>query len=250
MQIDFYYWGTQCPISYETIKLLNSLNSNLFNVNFYDITDNKALAKKMNMYFPFLTVFKNSIRWRSPININLINKIRNGEEVKEQPYMVDIPSNKYRGKLIKLTNETISEVKACCTMSSCSDGCKAKGEFLSQINGEFLGYLNFNGNKIVGGAEYVSSMVVPYNVPRDEETAFLTCSYLSYDVKCDNKSYPLEALEKQLKFKFKKIIAISDEKSVFPNGSLKWFQGNGYKDEGLVSIEENYANLHLVSKRL
>lgn len=227
MQIDFYYWGIQCPINYETIKLLNSLDSNLFNINFYDITDDRALAKKMNMYFPFLTIFNDCVRWRSPININLINKIQNGEEANEQPYIVEIPSSKYKGKLMKLTNETISEVKACCTMSGCSDGCKAKGKFLSQLNGEFLGYLNFNGNKIVGGTEYVPSMLVPYNIPRDEKTAFLTCSYLSYDLKYDNKSYPLEALEKRLKVKFKKIIAISDEKSVFPNGNLKWFQNNG-----------------------
>lgn len=250
MQIDFYYWGAQCPINYEMVKLLNSLDSNLFEINIYDITDDKALAKKMNIYFPFLTVFKDSIRWRSPISINLINKIQSGETVKEKPYIVEIPSSKYNGKLIELTNKTIGEVKACCTMSGCSDGCKAKGEFLSHINGEFLGYLNFNGNKIVGGAEYVPSMVVPYNIPKDEETAFLTCSYLSCDLKYDNKSYPLEALEKQLKLKFKKIIAISDEKSVFPNGNLKWFENNGYKDEGLVSIEENYASLHLVSKKL
>ncbi|MCD2347140.1 hypothetical protein [Clostridium guangxiense] len=250
MQIDFYYWGTQCPINYETIKLLNSLDSNLFRISFYDITDDKALTKKMNMYFPFLTVFDDCIRWRSPINITLINKMRNGEKVKEKPYIVDIPSNKYKGKLIELTNETINEVKDCCTMSGCSDGCKAKGEFLSQVDGEFLGYLHFNNNRIIGGAEYVPSIFVPYDIPKDEKTAFLTCSYLSYDLEFDNKSYPLKTLEKQLKSKFKRIIGISDEKGVFPNGNLKWFQNNGYKDEGLVSIEEDYAKLHVVSKNL
>lgn len=49
MQIDFYYWGTQCPINYETIKLLNSLDSNLFEISFYDITDDKAVFPNGNL---------------------------------------------------------------------------------------------------------------------------------------------------------------------------------------------------------
>ncbi|WP_234122898.1 hypothetical protein [Clostridium hydrogenum] len=250
MKIDFYYWGMQCPISYETIELLNKLDSNVFNINFYDITYDKALAKKVNMYFPFLTVFDDCIRWRGPINLELINKIQNGEMVKEKAYIVSIPSKVYEGKLIELTSTTINHVKNCCTMTGCSEGCTAKGKFLSKINNEFLGYLHFKGDKIIGGAEFVSSMVVPYDIPRSEDAAFLTCSYISYDHQFDNRTYPLKALEKNLKSRFKKIIAISDEKSVFPNGNLKWFQNNGYKDEGIISVEEDYATLHIVSKEL
>ncbi len=78
----------------------------------------------------------------------------------------------------------------------------------------------------------------------------MTCSYLSSDTSYDNKSYPLRALEKDLVNNYKRIIAISDEDGVFPNGNLSWFQRNGYRDEGLISIEEDYARLHLVSKVL
>lgn len=250
MKIDFYYWGIQCPINYETIKLLNKLDSNVFNINFYDITYDKALAKKMNMYFPFLTVFNDYIRWRGPINLQLINKIQNGELVKEKPYIVSIPSKVYEGQLIELTSKTIDQVKNCCTMTGCSEGCTAKGKFLPKISNEFLGYIHLKGDKIIGGAEFVPSMVVPYDISRSEDVAFLTCSYISCDSQFDNRTYPLKALEKQLESRFKKIIAISDEKSVFPNGNLKWFQNNGYKDEGIISVEEEYATLHIVSKEL
>lgn len=250
MKIDYYYWGNQCPINYETLQLLKTLDSNLFNVNFHNITNDKDLAKRMRIFFPFLTVFNDCIRWRSPININIINRMQNGEITNEKPYIVNIPQNEYEGKLVKLTRETINEVRNCCTLTNCSEGCFAKGEFSANMGEKFLGYLHFKGDKIIGGAEYVPSIVVPYDIPKDKDTAFLTCSYISSDLLFDNRAYPLKALEKDLSSNFKRILAISDEKSVFPNGNLKWFENNGYKDEGIISIEEDYAKLHLISKNL
>ncbi|KAB3529482.1 hypothetical protein [Alkaliphilus serpentinus] len=250
MKIDFYYWDNQCPINYETLELLKKLDSSLFDINFHDITDNQELAKKMKMYFPSLTVFNDFIRWRSPININLINNISKGVIIKEEPYIVDIPRNEFTGNLVKLTGKTISGINKCCTMTECIEACFAKGEFLSKINGNFLGYLHYKGNKIIGGAEYIPTFLVPYDIPKDSDTAFLTCSYLSSDTLYDNKAYPLRVLEKDLSNSFKRILAISDEQGVFPNGNLKWFKEQGYKDEGIISTEENYAKLHLVSKIL
>lgn len=37
---------------------------------------------------------------------------------------------------------------------------------------------------------------------------------------------------------------------VFPNGTLDWFPAQGYRNEGLLSVEPGYCRLHLVSKRL
>lgn len=36
MKIDFYYWGAQCPINYETVNLLNRFKNN-FDITFHDI---------------------------------------------------------------------------------------------------------------------------------------------------------------------------------------------------------------------
>lgn len=66
--------------------------------------------------------------------------------------------------------------------------------------------------------------------------------------KYDYKSAPLKALEEYLKDKYSKIIAISDEVGTFPNGDLKWFLDNGFRDEGVISYEPGYCRLHLVSK--
>ena len=36
----------------------------------------------------------------------------------------------------------------------------------------------------------------------------------------------------------------------FPNGDIKFFEKNGYKDMGLVDIEQDYCILHMMCKEL
>ena len=45
MKIDFYYWGSMCPIANEIINLLNEYED-VFDIQFYDFTDDPAIAKK------------------------------------------------------------------------------------------------------------------------------------------------------------------------------------------------------------
>ena len=110
------------------------------------------------------------------------------------------------------------------------------------------GFMNLSGNHLLGGVEFVPSNLVPYDIPRSEETAFITCIYLSNE-DYDYKSAPLIALEDYLKNKYKKVLVISDEIGVFPNGNLDFFLKNNYKDQAIV-FEDDYCKLHLMSKIL
>jgi hypothetical protein len=107
--------------------------------------------------------------------------------------------------------------------------------------------MNIENNTLLGGVEYIPSIFVPYDIPVDKTTAFITCVYLS-DTKYDYKTPCLRALEKYLSNKYKRILVISDENGVFPNGDLKFFKENGYDDLGILAYEENYCTLHLMSK--
>ena len=102
---------------------------------------------------------------------------------------------------------------------------------------------------LIGGAEYLPSIIVPYDILHDVNTAFITCVYMS-DSEWDYKTAPLQALEHYLSGQYKKVIAIADENGIFPNGDLKFFLRNGYRDEGIVYEDINYCSLHLVSKQL
>lgn len=248
MKIDFYFWGCQCPISYETIALLEEFQSD-FEINYYDISINPKIASDNNIYFPFLTVIDDDIRWHKPLTRDVLIKIKKGERVSETPYIISHGKEKFFGEIVELNDSNIYLVSKGCTLNNCLVGCSKKGEFLSKLCNNFYGYLHLDNEKVVGGVEYVPSLHVPYNIPKHEKTAFLTCIYHSSS-ELDYKSYPLEKLELRLSGKYEKIIAISDETGTFPNGNLQWFLDNGYEDEGVISVEKDYCRLHLVSKKL
>jgi hypothetical protein len=249
MRIDFYYWGMQCPIIDEMLDLLNEYN-NKFDICLYDVTDNYLIAEKQQMFFPFLTVIEGRIRYRGPINRSVLDKLPYEHAIVESPYIIPLASNIYEGEIIPLTNENISLASSGCTLTQCKEACNKKGAFLAENCEDVFGFINKKGNRILGGAEYIPSIKVPYKIPKDRDIAFLTCLYHS-STEYDYKSAPLNALEKYLKTKcYHKIIAITDEESTFPNGNLNWFLSHGYKDENIISIEKDYCVLHLVSKEL
>ncbi|MDF2988426.1 MAG: hypothetical protein K0R50_3936 [Eubacterium sp.] len=248
MKIDFYYWNYQCPINYETIMLLREVQAD-FEINLYDISIEPQLAIDNNIYFPFLTVFNDTIRWRSPLNKSIIKQVKNGEKIIEKPYIIKHSENKFIGEIVELNDSNICLISGRCTLNNSLPGCSKKQKFLSDINNSFYGYLHLDNGKVVGGAEYVPSLQVPYNIPKDEKTAFLTCIYHSSN-DFDYKAYPLEKLEIKLSERYDNLITISDELGTFPNGTLEWFLKRGYVDNGVIGIEKDYCKLHLVSKNI
>ena len=112
-----------------------------------------------------------------------------------------------------------------------------------------FGFLHMQEKRLLGGAEYVPSMQVPYAIPRHARKAFLTCVYLS-DEAFDYKTTPLNALEAYLGERYESALVISDETGVFPNGDLTFFLLRGYQDLGVVAREGTYCTLHLLEKQL
>lgn len=248
MKISFYYWRTQCPIIHETLNLLKNYERDV-TIDYYDVSNRIDIAKKQQMFFPFLTVFDDCKRWFGPLNNQTILQYMRGELLDEKPHVITQSNSIFKGDLVELNADTIHLVSSLCTLEGCLTSCQKKHQFLSNIGESFYGYLNMNENKVVGGVEFVPSLHVPYPIPKNEKTAFLTCSYPSSE-KYDYKTFPFQALEKRLSKEYNQILAISDEVGTFPNGDLKWFIKNGFKDLGLIQIEENYCRLHLVIKNL
>lgn len=92
---------------------------------------------------------------------------------------------------IKGTVEQLSLDKfdiACdCCGDKTSENYKKKIEFLKQYDLDIYGFIHKNGKgELVGGVEYLPAKVIPYDIPHDEDTAFLTCVYMTdaaYDYK-------------------------------------------------------------------
>ncbi len=254
-QIDFYYWGDQCPYNNIIKNLLTSLkNDSRYSINTYDISDQPDIAKQLNMYSPTLLVFNNTLRWNGPITLKTIDLISKGSIPKRQPYIVKNSDNLIVGTTIPITEETVVDTyKPCgCSEKSC---CAEKAMWVKSIRSNFeiphIGILHYYKGSCVGGAEFVPSLAVPYSIPKGEDIAFLTCSFLS-DNNADYKSLPLQVLENDLpKYGFKSLIAIASEEVVFPNGTLQWFMERGYEDLGQIYYEEyDSARMHLIKKNL
>ncbi len=246
MQIDFYYWGNMCPISTEIINLLKHY-MDIFTVNFYDITGDRQLAKEQNMFFPFLTVVDRVNRFYSPISEAFLDDLIAGQTPAEQPYRPALGKVKKSASIVEITANNYSLASDCTGRKNCA-GCQSKISMYQQITSSTIGYMNVEDGTLLGGAEFYPSLYVPYNIPRGSDIAFITCVYLS-DEQYDYKSMPLRALERHLSKYYKKIVVISDEIGVFPNGDLDFFVRNGYKSEKVL-FEDDYCKLHLMSKLL
>ena len=247
-KLDYYYWGNQCPINNETLSLLKNYDTQI-EVHVHDISENPALAKLMRIFFPFLTVFNEKKRWFGPLNKVTIEKFLRDEPLNEVPYVKTWGTEMCCGELQVLNADSIHLVANGCTLTNCLFSCEKKHDFLSTLTEEPYGYLHLLKDEVVGGVEWLPSMNVPYDVPKDEKTAFLTCLYSSNEI-FDYKSYPLNQLEETLLNRYDSILAVTDEIGSFPNGDLALFLRLGYEDLGVISEEEGYCRLHLVKKSL
>ena len=222
---------------------------NKIEVEYIDISKENEVAATQRIFFPFLTVLNDEIRWFSPLELNIVERFICGEQIVEKPHVIEQGKEVFHGELIELNNDTLDLVSDSCTLSNCKLSCQKKREFLTENGEEFYGILHLDKGIVVGGVEYVNSLNVPYHIPKGEDIAFITCVYHS-STKYDYKTLPFLELEKRLAGKFKEIIAITDEEGTFRNGTLEWFLRNGFNDNGVISIEENYCKLHLVSKKI
>ncbi|MCK4257855.1 MAG: hypothetical protein KAX49_02695 [Halanaerobiales bacterium] len=254
-QIDFFYWADQCPYNSIIRKLLIPLkNDSQYSIHTYNLSNHPQLAKKLNIYSPTLLVFNNRVRWNGSITKNIIEKISKGDIPERKAYVVNNGKDLISGITKPLTEKTILETYKPCGCSKKSS-CIEKAIWIKYLRNKYriphLGILHYFQGVCVGGAEFVPSLAVPYSIPKREDIAFLTCSFLSDD-KADFRSLPLQALEDELpSYGFKYLIAIASEEVVFPNGTLQWFIDRGYVDLGQIYYEErDFARMHLIKKNL
>lgn len=256
MKIDFYYWNYQCPYNAHILEILKDFQKEKdYIINLIDVSKDEEKAKEVKMFSPTLLIFNDNIRWNGPISSETIKKIEKGIVPEVRPYKVSLGEKLLRGNIELLTEENVDKVFTCCAPNDNIKSCIKKGSFIKNIREKYklksTGVLHFIEGKCVGGAEFVPSLEVPYDIYKNRDTAFLTCSYLS-DEKYDYRSYPLMILEQELKkMNFNKLEVIASEDVVFPNGTVSYFMGRGFKDLGEIYYEErDLARMHILMKDL
>lgn len=248
MKLDFYYYSYQCPLNWSMLQLLEAYRDRI-EINTYDISADRAKCKELNIFYPTLLVLNDQYRYYAPFKKQFLDTVCRGVIPKETPYIPTL-GTEYVEKIIEpLTRENLCIACECCG-ETCKEMISAKREFIDTVDREIYGYLHKTSeNHLLGGVEYLPSIDVSYDIPHEVDTAFVTCLYCS-DMKYDFKTAPLKKLEQQLKNQYRRILVITDEEGVFPNGNMKYFESNGYSDEGVIYEDANYCRLHLMSKIL
>ena len=248
MRLDFYYFSWQCPLNATMLKLLEEYRDQI-EIHLYDISKNRSLAKKMNIFFPTLIVLDGERRYYSPLRKDFLEQVSRGCYPKERPFQPSVSKNFTREIIEPLSLDQVAFACGCCGNIT-EENCKRKKEFLEQYGLDIYGFLHKNKKgELIGGVEYLPAKEIPYDISHDPDTAFLTCVYMT-DAEYDYKSAPLMELEKNLAGKYRRILAISDEKGIFPNGDLEFFRQNGFCEKGVIYEDAHYCRLHLVEKEL
>ncbi len=255
-KIDFYYWGTQCPYNHSNRLVLERTEEELgLEVEYHDIGKDHAMASRLHLYSPTMAIFDSGLRWSGPITFDLIKAYTEGEVPTRSPYVVESQGKLVEGHLFPLDLDNACDSAGLCCPSWSKESALEKKAWLKGMmdvsKSEDLGVLHFQGETCVGGAEYLPSHLVPYDIPKSKEAAFLTCVYAS-DPEYDYKSHALNELEAKLRGRgYRAIYAVASIRVAFPNGPLQWFLDRGYEDLGLLYYEENDDALqHLVKKDL
>lgn len=253
--INFYYWGYQCPYNASNIKVLKEVEAQLgIKVVYIDVSHKEALTKSLHLFSPTLTVV-NGQRIMGPITFELIKEVLEKKQFTRKPYIVESKNQLVVGKVKALNSSSIKDTSSLCCSFNDKDSWQHKSTWLHTLQKKYsletLGCLHYHEGKCVGGVEFVPSLEVPYDIPKDAETAFLTCVHTS-DKNYDYKKHPLTELEEQLKkLGFKRMLCVASVEVAFPNGPLQWFLDGGFEDLGLLHFEVgDHAAQHLVEKIL
>lgn len=244
MKVELYYWGMQCPLNGYSLDLLEKYQDRL-EIFCRDITGKPELARELGMYYPTLTI-AGGRRYFSPLRPETLEAFCRGEMPEEAPYRPILSERVVTGRLEYLTSANLSLACQCTGMGV---GTCGKERWLAQFGETIWGVVNLDGRRLLGGAEFLPSWVVPYDVPKGEDIAFLTCVYTS-GPEGDYKSGPLGALEKYLSGKYRYLQVVSDDLGVFPNGDLPFFLKRDYQYLGPLREEPGYCRLHLLRKVL
>lgn len=254
--IEFYYWQSQCPHNIANIAVLKAIEADFdLEVKYLEMQDNLEDVKRLNFFSPTFTIFDGNLRWTGPITYDLVKDYLEGKKISRRPYIVRSENQVINGQLKPFTPERHQDIRGLCCHKNCQGASADKQAWMKQVMGKYdldhLGYLHYRDGNCVGGAEYLPSLAVPYHIPKDEQTAFISCVYAS-DPVFDYKKYPLETLEEDLKSKgFTRLVLIASDKVAFPNGPLDWFLDQGYKQKNMVYYEENDgAYQYLMEKRI
>lgn len=256
-ELKFLHFGMQCPYHEHLIPRLEEVsNETGARLQVVDFSSDPEACRNYSIFSPTLLVVNGRHRWNGPFSKSDVVRLLNDDPPQRPPYSIPTPHRAFEGRLIPIDGNSVGLTCHTCFSKDDPDLCRAKSQWvggvLSRTGLPHLGYLHLDGDKCVGGAEFLPIGEVPYPIAdRSPGDAFITCSFLS-SPDYDYKSYPLRHLLVFLRERgFDRALVIASRQVVFPNGPMDWFERLGFRDLGQVAFEtQDHAEMHLLGKEL
>jgi len=251
--LKFFHFGMQCPYNQCLVELLKEVCSTTdCTLQIFDIAENQQLCRTYQIYGPNLLIVDDHYRWNGPFSRDVLLTLLRDEKPVRSAYCVQTGTVEFKGRLLELNDSSVVYTSQACFMKDDHSLCQAKAEWVRQILQKtglpHIGYLNMDGERCVGGAEFLPAELVPYPIPGlQPKDAFITCSFLTHE-DYDYKSFPLRALLTFLKDSgFGRALIVASTEVLFPNGTVDWYCGRGFSDLGHLAYEATeHADMHLL----
>ena len=249
--LKFFYFGYQCPHNAYLLARIKTIAwQERAKLHLFDVSNDEETCKNYSIFSPTMVIVNDKYRWHGPFSKETILEMLEDEGVEPVAQAISQSEDVVRGNLVPITPDSVLQTCVPCINVEDKGLCMGKSEWVRDMIGatglKNLGYLHFHEGKCVGGAEFLPSIRVPYPIPdKREDNAFLTCSYISNEIK-DFRAYPLERLIVDLRSSgFKTLSVAASEKVVFPNGPMAWFTRKGFEDKGILHEERMHgAKIH------
>lgn len=255
--LKFFFFGYQCPHNAYLLARIKTIAwQERAKLHLFDVSNDEDTCRKYNIFSPTMIIVNDKYRWHGPFSKETILEMLEDENVEPVDQAINQSDDVVQGKLVPITPDSVLQTCVPCISIEDKGLCMGKSEWvtgmLDATGLKNLGYLHFLGGKCVGGAEFLPSRRIPYPIPdKRDDNAFLTCSFVSDEVK-DYRTYPLQKLIGELgESGFKTLSVAASEKVVFPNGPMAWFIKKGFVDKGILFDEKMHrATIHYLQLEL
>lgn len=252
-QLRFLHFGMQCPHHERLVQIVTEAGRESEVIpEISDFSGRPDLCKDYHIYSPTLLVVNGRYRWNGPFNRQNVLDLLNDAPPVRPLYAPGTGTVEFSGELVMIAADTVEATCETCFGADDRSLCRAKSGWVSDILRRtglpHLGFLNMDGGRCVGGAEFLPIEEVPYPIPGGKSgDAFITCSYATQP-EFDFKSQPLRRLLAFLKEAgFRRVFMVASMGVVFPNGPMEWYLARGFNDLGKLAYEEDeHAELHLL----
>jgi hypothetical protein len=253
------HFGYQCPwlvwAIEQTLRAAEQLSST---IDILDVTHHPDLASRYRLFFPFMVLIDDKFRLPSPTPAWELVQIAKGVLAAPRSAPV-IPRPQARAdKFLPLTIQNIAETCSLCMPPYEAQGCQTKISWAidmsSRIPDGILGITAYQGDQIVGVAEFLPAPVIPYPLPeKSPQTAFITCLYGADDGP-DYRGHVLEHLIQNVReFGYQELQVIAGVQMPYPNGPESFFLQYGFErvvELDRVTLSEGKDQLVLLRQKL